>query len=103
MRETKLQSDCLEYIKKNYRGKLLAVNIHGGGFSLKGFPDLLVFGDGRVVAIELKAGTGYRVQDDQKVWRNRLTKVGIHHYVPYSFDEFKAILEKEFPHVTRSN
>lgn len=92
MRESKLQRDCLRLAKG--RG-VLAVNIHGGGWTNKGFPDLLLFHDGRCVAVELKADSGYEVQPDQIVWRNRLTRQGICHRIVRSLDEFGELLREE--------
>lgn len=96
MRESVLQRRCLEYVAKNFHGKLLAVNIHGGGFSNKGFPDLLVFGCGRAIAVELKANSGYGVQPDQLIWRKRFEDVGIRHYVINDLERFKSTIKEEF-------
>lgn len=96
MRESALQKRCLRWVSREHAGKLLAVNIHGGGYSNKGFPDLLVFGYGRAVAVELKADSGYRVQPDQEVWRSRFLKAGIPHHVIRDFDTFKKTMEEEF-------
>lgn len=96
MRESRFQKDCIAWIRDRYRGRLLVVNIHGGGYSNKGFPDLLVFGCGRAVAIELKGDSGYTVQPDQIVWRNRFLKAGTPHYVIRNFEHFKTTVEEEF-------
>lgn len=96
MRETAFQKQCLDWIKANHRSRLLAVNIHGGGFSNKGFPDLLVFGDQKAVAVELKADSGYKVQPDQIIWRRRFKAVGTPHYVIDDFDTFVEVMTKEF-------
>ena len=96
MRESTLQKRCLQWVTREYRGKLLAVNIHGGGYSNKGFPDLLVLGYGRSIVVELKADSGYKGQPDQIVWRSRVLKAGIPHYVIRDFDDFKKTIEEEF-------
>jgi hypothetical protein len=96
MRETKFQKDCLDWINDNHRGRLIAVNIHGGGYSNKGFPDILVFGDQKAVAIELKSDSGYKIQADQLIWRRRFLAVGTHHYVIDDFDAFVEVISKEF-------
>lgn len=101
MRESTLQKRCLQWVSREYRGKLLAVNIHGGGYSNKGFPDLIVFGYGRAVAIELKADSGYQVQPDQIVWRSRFLKAGIPHYVTRDLEQFKTIVKEEFNEAER--
>ncbi|WP_165170627.1 hypothetical protein [Adlercreutzia sp. ZJ242] len=72
------------------------MNIHGDGYSNKGFPDLLVFGRGRVVAVELKSDSGYKLQPDQALWRDRLTAVGIHHHVIKTLDQFVDTIKEEF-------
>lgn len=96
MRESRFQKNCIAWVRDRYRGKLLAVNIHGGGYSNKGFPDLLVIGYGRVVAVELKGDSGYTVQPDQAVWRNRFAKASTPHYVIRDFEHFKQTIEEEF-------
>ena len=96
MRESALQKKCLDWVKKEYEGAVLAVNIHGGGYSNKGFPDLIVFGNQKAIVVELKADSGYKLQPDQIIWRNRFVVAGINHYVTKKFDEFKDIVRKEF-------
>lgn len=103
MRETEFQDKCLRWVKRVFWGKLLAVNIHGGGYSNKGFPDLLVFGDGgHAIAVELKSQSGYALQEDQIIWRNRFANVGTPHYVieDNDFDRFKQVIREEFPNET---
>ena len=97
MRESALQKKCLEWVKKEYRRKVLAVNIHGGGYSNKGFPDLVLFGNRHAVVIELKADSGYKVQPDQMIWQKRFCEVGTPHYVANDIEEFKSIVRKECP------
>ena len=55
-KENKLQKTCINWCNKH---GLLAINIHGGGWGNKGFPDLLIFKNGRAVAVELKNGNAY--------------------------------------------
>lgn len=98
MRETDFQQDCLSWIKDTHKN-LLAVNIHGGGFCNKGFPDLIIFGNKKAIVIELKADSGYKVQPDQIVWRKRFKKVGTPHYVVDNFDDFCGVIGKEFDNV----
>lgn len=88
-------------MRREHAGRLLAVNMHGGGATNKGFPDLLVFGRGKAVAFELKGGSGYRMQGDQELWRERLLRVGTpHHVVRDDLGKFKEIVRKEFPDET---
>lgn len=97
MRETVFQRRCLNWVRTQHKGKLLAVNIHGGGYSNKGFPDVLIFGGGKTVAVELKSDTsGYKLQPDQALWRERFKAVSIPHYIIHTFDEFLLMLETEF-------
>lgn len=100
-KESVLQDKCIDWVQSNYWGKLLVVDIHGGGYSNKGFPDLIVFGNSKAIAVELKSGSGYQVQPDQLVWRNRFMRVGTPHYVLRDLDSFKQTLRKEFPNETQ--
>ena len=100
MRETDFQDKCLQWVKRNYWGKLLAVNNHGDGYSNKGFPDITVWGEGgKSIVIELKSDSGYQLQEDQIIWRNRFLNVGTPHYVVErnDFEKFKRIIREEFP------
>lgn len=95
--ETAFQKDCLEWIKKNFNHKLIAVNIHGGGFTNKGFPDLIIFGANKAIVVELKCeNTNYKLQEDQQVWKNRFDKIGTHHFVISNMSDFQSTIKKEF-------
>lgn len=96
MRESRLQRQCLDWVRERFGGAVLAVNIHGGGYSNKGFPDLLVMGGGRAVGVELKGDSGYKVQPDQRVWRHRFLRSGTPHHVISDFETFKNTIEEEF-------
>lgn len=49
---------------------------------LVGFPDRILFGDGRVWLVELKRpGVGHRLRTGQRLVRRRLRRLGIHVYV----------------------
>lgn len=87
--EKKLQDKCIGYLKKN---GIYYINKYGDGRSAKGAPDLLVCVNGKFVAFELKVGEN-DLQDDQKLHRNRIRKSGGLHYIPYTFEEFKSIME----------
>ena len=104
MKESEFQGKCLDWLVKNYWSKLLAVNNHGDGFSNKGFPDLTIFGNGKAIVIELKSDSGYTLQEDQIIWRNRFINVGTPHYVVTNNDleRFKQIIREEFEHETQS-
>ena len=102
MRETVFQDKCLRWVKEKFWGKLLAVNNHGDGYSNKGFPDVTVYGNGKAIVIELKSDSGYTLQEDQIIWRNRFLNVGTPHYVIENndFEKFKQVIRKEFPDET---
>lgn len=89
MREKKLQDKCIDYLK--HKG-IYYINIHGGGWSSKGVPDLTVCINGRFVAFELKVGEN-DLQDDQKIHRIRIQRSGGLHYSPYTLEEFIKIVE----------
>ena len=93
MRESALQAECMRLCK---RLDVLAVNVHGSGWSNKGFPDLLLFHAGKAVAVELKADSGYKPQPDQIVWRNRFLRQEIPHHFVRGLDEFEAVVREEF-------
>ena len=97
MRENALQKQCILWVRQNFHHKLLITNVHGSGYTNKGFPDLIVFGKSRAIVVELKsADTGYEPQPDQIIWRQRFLDVGVPHYFCNSFAEFKEIITKEF-------
>lgn len=85
MRESNLQKKCLKWLES--RKDICVANIHGGGWTAKGFPDLIACIKGHYVAFELKVGEN-DMQDDQKVWRNRILRAGGYHFCPRSLEEF---------------
>lgn len=101
MRESLLQKLCIQHVRTVSGGRLMALNIHGSGYSNKGLPDLLIFGHGRCVAVELKADSGYKVQPEQRIWATRFTRCGIHHHVIDDLPTFKRMIREEFPDETR--
>ena len=92
-RESKLQKTCINWCNKH---GLLAVNIHGGGWGNKGFPDLLIFKNGRAVAVELKNGNAYTQQPIQKMWQQKFEQVKTPYLVIHSFSEFQEQVERNF-------
>lgn len=101
IKETDFQKECIKWIKNSFKNKLLVINNHGGGYTNKGFPDLTIFGNNKAIVCELKGDSGYKLQDDQIVWKNRFTKVKTPWYECHSIDEFKEIIHKEFPNETK--
>lgn len=87
--EKKLQDKCIAYLKSQ---KIYYLNLYGDGFSGKGKPDLLTCINGHFVAFELKVGSN-DMQDDQKIHKLRIERSGGQHYAPYTFEEFKKIVE----------
>lgn len=92
MRESRFQQECLAEARA--RG-VLALDVHGSGWSNKGLPDLLLFHGGRCAAVELKGDSGYRPQPDQIVWAGRFRSHGVPHHFCRSMDEFKSILRRD--------
>ena len=87
--EKKLQDNAIKYLKDN---KIYYINQFGNGWASKGAPDLIVCINGKFVAFELKVGDN-DMQDDQKIHKIRIERSGGLHYTPYTFEEFKKIVE----------
>lgn len=92
MRETNLQAKCLKWLEETYPRDALAANIHGGGWSSKGFPDVLCCIGGLFVAFELKVGEN-QMDAAQRIWRKRIIQAGGRHYCPRTLVEFKNIVD----------
>ena len=87
--EKKLQDKAIAYL----RGLgIYYLNLYGDGFSGKGKPDIIACINGKFVAFELKVGEN-DLQDDQKIHKLRIERSGGLHYCPYTFSEFKSIVE----------
>lgn len=84
MSESKLQQDCIKYLKSE---GIYHINIHGGGWGAKGAPDLIACIDGRFIAFELKVDEN-DLQSDQRIHRKRILASGGQHFAPRSLDEF---------------
>jgi penicillin-binding protein-related factor A (putative recombinase) len=87
--EKRLQDKAIRYLRE--RG-IYYLNLYGDGFSGKGKPDLIVCIKGQFVAFELKVGAN-NMQDDQIIHKIRIERSGGLHFSPYSFEEFKKIME----------
>ena len=90
MRESKLQQECIKYLKSK---RIYHINLHGGGWSAKGAPDLIACINGRFVAFELKIENN-DMQPDQKIHMKRIEANGGLHYCPRSVDEFIKIIKE---------
>lgn len=89
MTETELTQRCIKWARAEYPDGLF-VKVHVGGWSMKGFPDVLAFLRGRFAAIELKDdGEGYGQQEDQKVWQRRFERAGATYVLAVGAEAFK--------------
>ena len=87
--EKKLQDKCIAYLKSK---GIYHINQFGNGWSAKGAPDIIACIKGRFIAFELKVGSN-DMQDDQRLHKLRIERSGGLHYTPYTFEEFKKIVE----------
>lgn len=88
--ERDLQRLCIKAAKSK---GVLAINIHGGGWGNKGFPDLLLIKNGKVIACELKIGDKYKQQPAQKIWQDRFERAGTKCALVYTLAEFEELLK----------
>lgn len=94
MRENSLQAKCLKWLEAHHPKGVLPANMHGGGWTNKGFPDVLCCIRGRYVAFELKVGEN-QMDDAQKIWRKRILAAGGSHYCPRTVEAFAEAVENE--------
>ena len=87
--EKKLQDKVVRYLRER---DIYYLNLYGDGRSGKGKPDIIACINGRFVAFELKVGSN-DLQEDQKIHRLRIQRSRGLHYSPYTFEEFKKIVE----------
>lgn len=92
MAERHLQKACVDWFKQNYRDDLI-VNIHGSGWSNKGYPDLLICLNGKYVTCELKVGNN-KLSEAQKLWKRRILKAGGYWCSPYTLEEFQDFIRE---------
>ena len=90
MRESKLQQECVKYLKSK---GIYYINIHGGGWGAKGAPDIIACINGKFVAFELKTGDN-DMRPDQRIHRKRIVTNGGRHYCPRSLQEFISIVRE---------
>lgn len=86
--EAQLQFKVTEYLKSK---KIYFINVHGGGFTAKGAPDLIMCVKGQFVALELKVGSN-NMQNDQIIHMRRIKRSGGLHYAPRTLQEVKEII-----------
>jgi len=89
-------------LEKEIEKKLCAQIRFLGGYCLKwvspntgGVPDrIIVLPGGRVAFAELKRPKGSRVEPLQKYWRRVLLALGFKHYLVYTEDDIKKVIEE---------
>lgn len=105
--ESQLQQMCVRYFRYVYPQYLIYA-VPNGGFRnaieakrlkaegvLAGVADLTVLlPQGKILYIEMKV-KGNKQTDNQKEFQQKAEALGYKYYVCYSFEEFKAIIEKE--------
>lgn len=91
MRESRLQSKIIAYLKAN---GIYYVNTYGSGMTAKGVPDLLICLNGKFIAFECKVGVN-GLQVDQQIHAIRIKRSGGKHYCPRTLEEAIKIIERE--------
>lgn len=91
MRESRLQSKIISYLKAN---GIYYVNTYGSGMTAKGVPDLLICLNGKFIAFECKVDDN-GMQPDQKIHEIRIKRSNGKHYCPRKLSEAIQIIEKE--------
>lgn len=59
----------------------------------KGFPDIIVFMNGKTIGLEIKTPTG-RQSAEQKIMEQKMKEQGAEYYVVKSLEEVKQIIEE---------
>ena len=90
MRESRLQSKIISYLKAN---GIYYVNTYGSGMTAKGVPDLLICLNGKFIAFECKVDNN-GMQPDQKIHEIRITRSNGKHYCPRTLSEAVSIIVK---------
>jgi len=96
--------DYLQYLEN--QGKLMFIRNNSGAivirnksgsryitFGKKGSPDLLVWVQGKSIALEVKTLKG-RQSASQKEWQSKFEKLGGEYYIVHSIEEVRKIIEK---------
>lgn len=90
MIESRLQKDCIKYLKSE---GIYHINIHGGGWGAKGAPDIIACINGKFVAFELKVEDGV-IAPSQRIHEKNIRKSGGYHFYPRSLEEFIKIVRE---------
>lgn len=88
-RESDLQKQVIKWCREN---GVYCVNVHAGGMTGKGTPDVLICLDGKFVGCELKV-KGNKMDAAQEIRRCQILESGGYHILPYSFPEFLQAIE----------
>ena len=105
--ESNLQSACVRWFRLQYPNLVIYAVPNGGSRNVReaqrlkaegvlaGVADLtILLPQGKIIYIEMKV-KGNQQTDNQKAFQQKAEALGYKYYVCYSFDEFKAIIEKE--------
>ena len=105
--ESTLQTSCVKWFRYQYPHLIIYAVPNGGSRNVReaqrlkaegvlaGVADLVVLlPQGKSLYIEMKV-KGNRQTENQKDFQQKAEVLGYKYYVCYSFDEFKAIIEKE--------
>ena len=105
--ESNLQSACVRWFRLQYPNLVIYAVPNGGSRNVReaqrlkaegvlaGVADLVIMlSQGKSLYIEMKV-KGNCQTDNQKDFQQKVEALGYKYYVCYSFDEFKAIIEKE--------
>ena len=105
--ESTLQTSCVKWFRIQYPNFVIYAVPNGGSRNVReaqrlkaegvlaGVADLVIMlPQGKSLYIEMKV-KGNKQTDNQKDFQQKAEALGYKYYVCYSFDEFKAIIEKE--------
>lgn len=105
--ESTLQTSCVKWFRLQYPNLVIYAVPNGGTRNpaeakrlkaegvLAGVADLtIMLPQGKSLYIEMKI-KGNKQTEHQKAFQQKAEALGYKYYVCYSFDEFKAIIEKE--------
>ena len=105
--ESTLQTSCVKWFRLQYPNLVIYAVPNGGSRNVReaqrlkaegvlaGVADLnVLLPNGKIIYIEMKV-IGNRQTDTQTDFQQPAESLGSKSYVCYSFDEFKAIIEKE--------
>jgi hypothetical protein len=86
MRESEIQSKCINYAKKQgwYCLKVIRCNVNG-------FPDLTIFKDGQTIFIEFKTQIG-KQSKLQEYQQQLIEAQGFKYYLVRSLEDLKQIM-----------